>query len=119
MSYRNYEDRHKLIKYFGNKDIEYEVVLSGLASLKGSSKWGVRAKELEHSFIKAFDGLDVPTIELKKTDTDSLINQYLDRDPYFQECDVLTFRKAHDECIKFFAEVSLAFSLLVKDDHRK
>ncbi len=119
-TYRAFEDKHGLVKFFGNKDIEFEVVLAGLASLKGSEKWGRQARDLETRFLRSFDGLVSAKIPEPKSDTDSM-KSYLDAlrcDDYFKPCDVLTFRKVHDECIRLFLEVSQAFSLLTKDDRR-
>ncbi len=124
MSYRAYEDRNGLLKHFTDNDLEFEVIVVGLDSLKGSKKWGAKAKELERRFLDAFDGLishSTPKCS-KGVAKDSLIVGFLE--PFragiadFKACDQLAFRKVHDECIRFFKDVRDAYSILMADDKR-
>jgi hypothetical protein len=119
-NYRYFEDKHGFIKYFANKDVEFDIVLKGLESLKGSSKWGQRAKDLEKQFVQAFDGI-ITKLPTDLANTDSLYDFYHDGligSEHFKQCDWHAFKEIHDSCIRLFKEVSVAFDILTKDDRR-
>jgi hypothetical protein len=120
-NYRRFEDKHGFIKFFADHDIEFEIVIRGLESLKGTEKWGMRAKELEDRFIRAFDGRTCKGVP-PCADVLSLYGQFVEAlekdDLYFRKIDEVAFRRIHNECIALFKEVSDAFALLIRDDRR-
>jgi hypothetical protein len=120
-NYRDYEDRNGFLKFFVSHDLEFEMVLRGLANLKGSAKWGAQAKELEDKFVTAFDGLickNKPKRDEGNTLYGEMIRALHDEDIYFKPIGSLEFRRIHDECIRLFKEVSDSLAGLVRDDRR-
>lgn len=128
-NYRAFEDKHGFLKFFISTDLEFEIVLKGLDSLKGSSKWGPQAKELEDQFIKALDGLISQKLPQRLNEGEeppepqNLFDEFYnplmyDEDFYFTPCDILTFRRIHDKCIRLFKDVRDSFDLLIRDDRR-
>jgi hypothetical protein len=125
-NYRAFEDHHGFIKFFISTDAEFDAVVSGLERLKGSETWGARAADLEYRFLRAFDGLYSHKLPAKleegevlpepKCLMDEFINGLRADDYYFKPCDQMTFRKVHDECIRFFKEIRDFYDVRVKDD---
>jgi hypothetical protein len=121
MSYRSFEDKYGLKKYFSNLDVEFEIVMEGLHQLFHSIEFGEQARELMEAFVTAHDGLllkpeDFPTDG--EAEAKTLYDQYYLGlvDGEFEPIDVLTFRKVHDQCIRFFQEVAMYYASLVEDD---
>ncbi len=129
-NYRSFEDQHGFLKFFLNRDLEYEIVVRALEGLKGSERWGKDASALHARFLKAFDGLFAhhlpPQVaaedEANLPPPENLYDEFMlglrIGDHHFRPCDILSFRRVHDECIRFFKLISNAYNLLTEDDRR-